>query len=161
MSESRPKKCSHCTEPTTLHVTKIVDGKVSKIGVCSSCPHKSALKSSVGFDLIDGGAASKPSPSASESSIACPHCGLTPADFKEYGRLGCSRCYDVFSEKLSPLFMKLHDHSEHLGKVPRGKRRVVSPEQIEALKRRLREHVSREEYELAASVRDQLKSLER
>ena len=159
MSETRPKKCSHCTQPATIHVTKVIGDQVLKLGVCAACPHAAKLKTGVAFDLIEGGEASVMQELPSESKVACPSCGLTPADFKEHGRLGCPQCYEVFSEKLSPLLLKLHGNSEHFGKAPHGRQRVISQEQIETLKRRLNEHVAREEYELAAVVRDQLKAL--
>lgn len=160
MSESRPKKCSHCTVPTTLHLTKVVNGKLFKMGVCGNCPQAKALKEGVGWDLMDSPAVKPVMSLKDESAIKCPDCGLTPADFKEYGRLGCPSCYEVFEEKLSPLLKTLHSGTTHLGKVPKGRQRVVSKEEIEALKRRMDEHVSREEYEMAAVVRDQLRSLE-
>ncbi|MDQ8201518.1 UvrB/UvrC motif-containing protein [Pelagicoccus sp. SDUM812003] len=160
MSESRPKKCGHCAAPTTLHLTKVVNGKVYKLGVCANCPEAAAIQSGVGWDLLDTPAVAPVSNPSQSGSRKCPDCGLTPADFKEYGRLGCPTCYEVFQEKLEPLLKTLHRGVTHLGKAPRGRRRSISPEEIEALKRRMDEHVSREEYELAAVVRDQLKSLE-
>ncbi len=160
MSENRPKKCTHCSETTSLHVSKVVDGKLHKLSLCAACPQAAKLKEGVGYDLIEEGGSVAALPQAAENGVACPCCGLTPADFKEHGRLGCSACYEVFEEKLAPLFMKLHESSVHLGKAPRARRREASPEKIDALKRRLQELVSREEYELAATVRDQLRSLE-
>lgn len=160
MSEARPKNCIHCKLPTTLHLTKVIDGEALKIGLCSNCPNAKQLKDGVGWDLLDG---PKPAIQTCLSSVGgarCPGCGLTPADFKEHGRLGCARCYEAFEAKLTPLLKNLQRGTCHVGKAPRGKRRSVSPEQIEALKKRLDEHVSREEYEMAAVVRDQLRSLE-
>lgn len=160
MSETRPKSCKHCTKPTTLHLTKVIGGKVHKIGLCSNCPEAKALKGGVGWDLLDTPGVSLKVKDFGGGGVKCSNCGLTPKDFKEYGRLGCSHCYDVFEVKLTPLIKNLHKGTAHVGKVPRGKRRAVTPEELEALKRRLDEHVSREEYELAAVVRDQIKSLE-
>lgn len=160
MSKSRPKNCSHCDKPTTLHLTKIVNGELYKLGLCASCPQAKALKSATGFDLLDSPASKMPEPLSTDGLAKCPSCGLTPEDFKEIGRLGCARCYDVFAEKLTPMITKLHRGPSHQGKVPKGKRRVITPEEIESLKRRLEEYVSREEFELAAVVRDQLRALE-
>lgn len=147
-------------QPTTLHLTKVIDGKLLKLGVCANCPEAVALKGSKGFDLIEDTSGVKQTLLPSDSRIKCPNCGLTPADFKEFGRLGCSNCFDVFAVKLEPLYKKLHNGDTHIGKAPRGHKRSVSVEEIEALKKRLREYVDREEYELAAVVRDQIKSLE-
>lgn len=160
MSESRPKNCSHCKLPTTLHLTKVINGEALKIALCSSCPSAQQLKNGVGWDLLDSPKPLIQTRLPSGSGARCPGCGLTPADFKEHGRLGCGRCYDAFEAKLTPLLKSLHRGSCHVGKAPRGKRRSVPPEQIEALRKRLDEHVSREEYEMAAVLRDQLRSLE-
>ncbi|MDQ8186193.1 UvrB/UvrC motif-containing protein [Pelagicoccus sp. SDUM812002] len=159
MSESRPKNCSHCNAPTSIHLTKVVDGEAVKLGVCSNCPKAKAYKQGAAWDLIDAENGGKVPRSPKESERACPGCGLTPADFKEHGRLGCSKCYETFEGKLEPVINKLHRGSSHIGKVPRGKKRDVTPEEIADLKRRLDEYVSREEYEMAATVRDQIKAL--
>ncbi len=159
MSESRPKNCSHCKSPTSIHVTKVVDGEAVKMGLCANCPNAIAYKQGVAWDLIDAENGGKQPKLPRENERACPGCGLTPADFKEHGRLGCSKCYETFEGKLSSVINKLHRGGSHLGKVPGGKKRVVSPQEIENLKRRLDEYVSREEYEMAAVVRDKLKAL--
>lgn len=159
MSETRPKNCSHCNSPTSIHLTKVVDGEAVKMGVCENCPKALAFKEGVAWDLIDAENGGQQPKMPKENERACPGCGLTPADFKEHGRLGCSRCYETFEGKLSSVINKLHRGDSHLGKVPGGKSRNVSPEEIANLKRRLDEYVSREEYEMAAVVRDQIKAL--
>lgn len=114
----------------------------------------------IGFDLIEKAVGAVEHSISTDSSISCPTCGLTPKDFKEHGRLGCPTCYEVYEEKLLPLYRKLHNGAEHLGKVPGTRKSEVSPEQLKALRARMDEHVIREEYELAAVVRDQIRSLE-
>ncbi len=159
MSEERPKKCKNCDKQITVHVTKVIAGKVLKVGLCASCPHAETL-SNPGFDLIEdpSGVALRSLPS--NAGPACPSCGLKPADFKDSGRLGCSRCYETFAEKLEPMLAKLHRGRSHTGKRPRRRERSVSAEELADLKRRLQELVSREEYELAATLRDEIKALE-
>lgn len=161
MSEPRPKNCKQCQDSATLHLSKVVDGKLVKLALCAKCPKAAQAKAGWGWDLIDAseGAPEPSRPRLNES--ACPGCGLTAADFKETGRLGCARCYETFEDKLEGVIRKLHRGSTHLGKAPRGRRKVVSREEIAALKRRLQEHVNREEFEMAAAVRDQLRSLEK
>lgn len=161
MSESRPKKCSHCSQPATLHLTKIVNGQMHKLALCAACPQAAQVKSAIAFDLIDLPSAPAVTVSRGDGPARCPSCGLTPSDFKELGRLGCGRCYEVFDEKLSPMLGRLHNGAAHRGKAPKGKRREISLEELAQLKRRLEEYVSREEYELAAVVRDQIRQLER
>ena len=160
MSDSRPSDCTHCSKPVHLHLSKVIDGEVTKIGVCKDCAHAKAYLESNGFDLIEGGKGVEKLKLPASSKVSCPSCGLTPADFKESGRLGCPSCYEVYAEKLEPLYRKLHKGASHLGKSPKGQKRQVTFEELDALRKRMEEHVSREEYELAAVVRDQIKSLE-
>ena len=160
MSESRPKKCSHCNSPTSIHITKVVDGEAVKMGLCANCPKALELKQGASWDLVDAENGGKQPRLPKENDRACPSCGLTPGDFKEQGRLGCAKCYETFEGKLSSVIKKLHRGESHVGKVPAGKRREVSAEEIAALKRRLDEYVSREDYEMAAVVRDQISALD-
>lgn len=160
MKNSKSDNCHHCSKPKTLHLTQVIDGKVIKKSVCPDCHSGKGLTEGIGFDLIEGTSPAAKYSISSDSTISCPDCGLTPKDFKERGRLGCSGCYNVYEEKLLPLYRKLHNGAEHLGKVPGTRKREVSPDQLKALRVRMDEHVSREEYELAAVVRDQIKSLE-
>lgn len=161
MSESRPKKCSHCQSPTSIHVTKVVDGEAVKMGLCSNCPKALEIKQGVSWDLVGSDCGGKQPRLPKGDETACTGCGLTPADFKEHGRLGCPKCYEVFGDKLASVIRKLHRGETHLGKVPRGRKRTVSPEEIAALKRRLEDYVNREEFEMAAQLRDQINALDR
>lgn len=129
------------------------------MGICADCPKAKACLQGVAWDLIDAENGGMQPKAPKENQRACPGCGLTPADFKEHGRLGCSKCYETFEGKLEAVINKLHRGGSHLGKVPGGKKRVVSAEELAKLKRRLEEYVSREEYEMAAEVRDQIKAL--
>lgn len=159
MSETRPKKCSNCKSPATIHLTKVVDGEAVKMHVCKQCPKAKELQEGVGCDIIGAEDGGKQPKGPKIDGRACDGCGLTPSDFKEHGRLGCPRCYDVFGPKLESVIRKLHKGESHVGKVPKGREREVSPEELAQLKRRLDEYVSREEYEMAAVVRDQIKEL--
>lgn len=160
MKESRPKKCSDCQVNVSIHITKVVDGAAVKLGVCANCPKAQELKAGVCWDLVDteNGGKQPKGPKANER--ACMGCGLTPGDFKESGRLGCPKCYETFEAKLTQVITKLHRGRTHRGKAPGGQKREVSVEEIAALKRRLEEYVSREEYEMAAAVRDQINALD-
>jgi len=160
MKESRPKKCPSCSAPATIHLTQVVNGVAVKLGLCSDCPMAAAVQSEVGWDLLakEDGAAT---PRLGEGSDrACPSCGLSPADFKDLGRLGCARCYDTYAHNLESVLGRLQRGRSHLGKIPASSARRPDPAKVAALRIRLREHVRREEYEHAASIRDQLRALE-
>jgi Uncharacterized protein with conserved CXXC pairs len=88
-------------------------------------------------------------------------CGFSQADFKKTGRLGCSECYGTFAEGLGSLLKAMHKGTEHVGKLPeRAQRTMALNQQMRALKRIWKKAVADENYESAASLRDQIKQLE-
>jgi protein arginine kinase activator len=92
---------------------------------------------------------------------SCPVCGLSFADVRSTGRLGCANCYTAFKRGLLPLLDKIHGQTEHRGKVPaQAHRRQERQRQVVELRRRLNEAIQKEAYEDAARLRDEIYSLE-
>jgi protein arginine kinase activator len=89
-----------------------------------------------------------------EPSTTCPHCGMTLAEFRQKGRLGCAHDYEVFADHLLPLLERIHNATEHVGRVPGGR---VAPED-DSLERALAEAIAAEDYERAAALRDALRA---
>lgn len=164
MSDKLPKECSDCPNSKTVHLTQIVGGEVKKLDICSSCKLASEASNPNSIDIVCEMAAptvsSESSGKSPKSSLACPSCGFTEDAFKEFGRLGCPSCYDVFSGGLEPVLRKAHRGTQHQGKVPEGSEYPIDPKEIEALKVCLKEHVAKEEYEKAAELRDRIWELE-
>jgi len=102
--------------------------------------------------------------SASEkesTDLTCEVCGLTFAEFREHGVLGCRHDYDVFEEPLGALLERAHQGGEHVGKVPRHVGRDQKRQNtILRLRAELRGAIAAEDYERAASLRDRIKELE-
>jgi Uncharacterized protein with conserved CXXC pairs len=99
--------------------------------------------------------------SNSKQEIFCKNCGLTFSDFTNSGLLGCGECYYHFQSGLEPLLKKIHGSNHHIGKVPKrtgGKFRVRK--EINDLKTELQQSISREDYERAAYLRDEIRRLE-
>jgi len=95
---------------------------------------------------------------------ACPGCGLTPADFRAKGRLGCPRCYETYRAELMPLLGRIHEAHRHSGRLPgRAAPEPVAPDQqlLGELRRKLEDAVRGERYEEAANLRDHLRRAER
>lgn len=93
--------------------------------------------------------------------LACSRCGTTLSDLKETGRMGCPECYEAFAEPLGGMFRELQYGDLHVGKVPnRCSDSVQMRRRLADLRNRLRELVEREDFEVAAEVRDEIKSLE-
>ena len=97
-------------------------------------------------------------PAQSPAEQVCPNCGYTLEKFQEKAVLGCPNDYEVFEKQLSPLIKKAHDGATcHCGKVP-ANTPTDSKKQLEItqLRRQLDEAVRKEDYELAAKLRDKL-----
>ena len=172
-------KCNICGAPATVHLTQIVDGKIHKVHLCEKCAAKSKVAElpilkfteMLAKTLAAGGK------TASEETVAdntgrepnkiCPVCGMTDIVFDKKRLFGCPHCYEIFSEEISSLLPKIQrgrDYRGDAGKSVPADRDVKNPgeKSLEAanLKLRLKEAVEKEDYALAAKLRDALHSLE-
>jgi len=136
---------------------------MQKVNLCGACSQEKGVEDPKSFalaDLLLGlGAAEEIEKGA--PSQKCPVCGFTQADFKKTGRLGCSVCYVTFAEGLGSLLKAMHKGTEHVGKLPqRASREIELGDRMKALTSDLEKAVKEENYETAASLRDQIKKLE-
>ena len=156
--------CDVCKcNDATVFLTQILEGKMQKVNLCDACSKEKGVQDPTGFalaDLLLGiGAAEEIEKGASTQK--CPVCGFSQADFKKTGRLGCSECYSTFAEGLGSLIKAMHKGTKHTGKVPaRLFRDIVRSGRLNELKRSLEEAVSKEDYESAATIRDEIRQLE-
>ena len=101
----------------------------------------------------------------SRPSEACSGCGMTPADFRSKGRLGCPRCYEVYRDELLPLLQRIHEAQAHRGRLPADLGTTAPPARddvaLAALRKQLEDAVRNERYEDAARLRDALRRAER
>lgn len=91
------------------------------------------------------------------TEMACPDCGLTAAQLRQTGRLGCEQCYNVFRESLLPLLRSFHQAEEHRGRSGPAPEEIPGAFELKELKEKIRRAVEAEDYELAARLRDQLR----
>ena len=156
--------CDVCKcNDATVFLTEIANGKMQKVNLCGACSQEKGVEDPKSFalaDLLLGlGAAEEIEKGA--PSQKCPVCGFTQADFKKTGRLGCSVCYVTFAEGLGSLLKAMHKGTEHVGKLPqRAHREIELGDRMKALTSDLEKAVKEENYETAASLRDQIKKLE-
>ena len=110
--------------------------------------------------------------------IMCPTCKTSYQDFVENSRFGCPDCYSIFDLLIGDKIKKLQGNGIHNGKKPKyqkilpaasvpgsGQEAMEAPalsrkEELQVLKARLQEAVLKEEYEMAARYRDQIRDLE-
>jgi len=95
---------------------------------------------------------------------ACPVCGLSWSNFKQSGLMGCAHDYELYESKLLPLLKRAQEGStQHAGKIPHSQKTEDTDRQVATLRlrRELQKAIDAENYEQAASLRDQLRNLER
>ncbi len=86
----------------------------------------------------------------------CPNCKSSSKKFMTTGRLGCEKCYLSFKDEINLKLLQMT--GENI--LTKFNKTVISNEsKVYILKRDLNEAVEREDYELAARIRDDLKIL--
>ena len=166
-------KCENCGKQATIHLTEIKGGKKLEKHLCESCaaqaegfnaqpakPHMPIDQLLTNFVTNQSQAASK-----TQESTTCPHCGITWAEFRQGGLLGCEHDYAAFDKEMTPLLQRAHEGAaHHVGKVPtrRGGSGVPARRAVDATKLRkdLARAVESEDYERAAQLRDQIRQAE-
>jgi protein arginine kinase activator len=158
------QKCQRCHSPATTHITEIIsEQKYEEVHLCEPCAHKYFQE--VKTSTSSSKALTKEAVADVEEGLfgqqACPHCGLKFVDFRNSGRLGCPHDYQAFREDLTPLLENIHGETRHNGKTPRRYPQTKKTEtELVQLRNRLKQAVTREDYEEAARLRDKIKQLE-
>jgi len=159
--------CDICGKnPATVHLTEIIDDQMNELHLCEECARAKSAQMDQQFGLSDllAGLAEfeKPDLEKEVSTLKCPNCNLTYADFKKIGRLGCGECYLAFKKYLGPLLKRIHGSSRHMGKTPVKILKALKPKvSLEELRLKLQKAIEAEEFEEAAKIRDQIKEFEK
>jgi protein arginine kinase activator len=168
MPYEKPKPyCEGCKKKPTIHLTEIIDGKMTEMHLCDECPKLQEIQSEKQFgiaDLLAGLADFGKSVKTEEKvSIKCKNCGLSYDEFRKFGRLGCGECYTAFRTYLSTLLKTIHGANHHLGKspvsTPAAQKQKISD--LQDLKQKLLKAIEDEDFEQAAILRDQIRSIEK
>lgn len=160
--------CEECGErEATYTVSVVMENETSTRHLCSECMSKmnagiaagniKSLLSSI-LTAITGSTQEKteePVP-----AVTCHRCGTTLAQFTRSGRLGCPACYEAFHEQLQPMLLQIHGRVQHAGRRPLP---TEQEQQIrsrrEQLTRLMAQAVAAEDFETAATLRDQLRAM--
>lgn len=160
--------CDNCgSSDAVVHLTQIVNNQMSTHRLCEKCAAEKGLESApepANFPLTDFLAQMGKDPIADTdpSGTQCSFCGLTFKDFRETGRLGCPHCYETYAPHLQRLLRRVHGGTQHVGKVylPPDPSASDLERRLEGLRRKLHRAVEAEDFERAAELRDQIRSLE-
>lgn len=160
--------CDICkTRPAKVHYTEIVNNQMTKMNLCLECAEEKGVDVHKGGnfglgDLVAGLIDTAVDADAERiAKVRCPTCGFQYSDFKRIGRLGCPDCYDAFDSQLVPVLRHVHGNTQHNGKKAiRQTERLVMRERVAALREELSLAIRAEDYERAASLRDEIRALE-
>ncbi|OHB57262.1 MAG: hypothetical protein A2173_02790 [Planctomycetes bacterium RBG_13_44_8b] len=174
-------QCEICKiKAATVHLTEIVDGQRIESHLCQACAQKEGItiKSQLSLNELLSSliAAHQQADERQTDAVekSCPVCGMTLEMFRKNALLGCPKDYEIFDKSLQAIIEKAHNGNlMHKGKTPPGVPQQVVSDNIEkdkaeteeenkiaSLKKQLDEAVRKEDYELAAKIRDQLKALQ-
>ncbi len=162
-------KCDNCNKPATVHLTEIRNGRKIEKHLCENCAaqqegvpmnkaHTPINELLTNFVLAHSGL-------QKEVGQPCEHCGITWAEFRQSGLLGCEMDYQLFEKDLTPLLQRAHEGAtHHVGKSPgyQGETGASMRRQVNLtrLRKELQRAVETEDYERAASLRDQIRQAE-
>jgi protein arginine kinase activator len=163
--------CEKCHKrEAVLKFTQIIGEEKKSLNLCKTCAEEQGLSNPLVdiskvfgkliIAILSEHLSSKTDQlvSSEEDKRVCSGCGLSWVDFKTTGRLGCPQCYDTYLEDMKNLLRRLHGSNRHIGKTLL-KTTGNKKESIRSLKKKLQKAIEKEEYELAAELRDLIRNL--
>lgn len=163
--------CNKCkSKEANTHVKSVVNGEYTEYMLCSDCAKEmgyanlwNEMQSDFGSML--GSFFGNALPARSQTT-RCQKCGSSYHEIASSGKVGCANCYEVFLTEMMPSIRRIHGNTTHCGKRPSV---VETPENIQSnnteniladLKAQLKDAVNKQNFELAATLRDKIKEME-
>lgn len=156
----RPIHCGDCQKPIKYCYTEIADGQMTRTDMCADCPFYEKHLNQVHDDADQTG-----------PGLCCGSCGTLMQDVKTGAPFGCAECYRVFEDLIIAELLAEGRISKKLSIRAKGMRPIHMGRAIQeaipfnpatrllALNEALHETITREDYEQAAVLRDQIKQL--
>lgn len=174
--------CQSCkNKQANTHIKTIVNGELTEMNLCSECAAKQGYGSNMFnlnhfFDIgsLMSGFMGDAAAAALAPEKRCPNCGITFAQISKGGRVGCTKCYDVFYDRLLPSIKRIHGNTVHTGKklrkpqlqsgenvntVNTAAEKVNKPSELDVLNKQMQAAVKNQEFEKAAQLRDKINEL--
>ena len=179
--------CQNCGKnEVTFKYTQVINGVKKEMNLCDKCAKELGLKdinfsmpisfSSFLGDFFNDYEESLLPNFMSTKALQCKTCGTTFDDFINTGEFGCSECYNLFEDRITPILKNLQGTNKHIG---RGYRKINSnlkhedskndiektvnekkESKLEKLQKDLQKAIKDERYEDAAKIRDEIKAEE-
>ena len=175
--------CQNCGKnEVTFKFTQVINGVKKELNLCDSCARELGLKdmnfsmpisfSSFLSDFFNDYSDNLLPSFMGTQAKECNSCGTTFDDFINTGEFGCSECYDIFEDRISPILKNLQGANRHIGRGYRetapstANKEKVSKSvdkkelKLEKLQKDLQKAIKEERYEDAAKIRDEIKTME-
>jgi protein arginine kinase activator len=159
--------CELChTNHATIHITEVLNNQKKELHLCDECAKQKGVTTKIQLSLADlvGGLVEPPKVTRQQRelmNLKCVNCGLTFQDLRQKVRLGCANCLEVFKDWLALFIEKIHGSTQHVGKVPKNADQNQKRDtELLKLKKELDEAVRKEDFELAARIRDKIRAMD-
>ncbi len=181
--------CQNCGKnEVTFRYTQVINGVKKEMNLCDKCARELGLKDMnfsmpISFSSFLGDFFNEYNDDLLPSfmttqALQCKNCGTMFDDFMNSGEFGCSECYNLFEDRITPILKNLQGANKHIG---RGYRKIDSKvnesndisssasktvredkkeSKLEKLQKDLQKAIKDERYEDAAKIRDEIKEIE-
>jgi protein arginine kinase activator len=162
MMSDRPVECSQCKRPIKVLYKEILGDTVNCTEMCTDCP---VLQAKLHGEAVN--------PDKKERQVCCSTCGTTLESVRMGQPVGCMECYAIFNDLLIeeliasdaiPIALQKKLASQqsqviHIGKSPDKPVDIILSSRLASLNEALNDALERENFEQAAWLRDQIKTL--
>lgn len=160
----RALECSECKKPIVVRYTEIIEDTLVETSMCADCPELARRLYGMRSSVHSAGQLT------AVAGLCCGNCGTSWESVKTGNPLGCPDCYDVFGDLLVGEMIAANRISPriaankksipiYIGRAPGEKHEINPSLRLLALNEALKETLSREDYEQAAWLRDQIRAL--
>ena len=160
--------CDNCGDNNAImHIRQVVGNEDVALNLCEKCARENGFEMGKNNPvniaaLLDRlrNIKKKGDREDPDLNVACPFCSTTLSEVKKSSNVGCSRCYDSFSDYISS-FLAPGSVTPVSARARRNPvREIISEEDYrKSLEMKLEKAVSEEDYEEAAVLRDKIRAL--
>lgn len=162
---NRPLECSQCQKAARVCYKEIIRSSITCTEMCADCP---ILENKLHGESLQLQASDK------QNTLCCSRCGTALDAIKMGDSVGCTDCYEIFSdtliieliqtETIPPSLIKSLSGKQptplHTGRAPNTPVDITLSKRLSSLNEALNEALKKENYEQAAWLRDQINALQ-
>lgn len=158
--------CDRCKmKEAKIYYTEITGGKKIEQHLCEDCAAElTSFQKEIPLESLLSGLLGIGSGSSRER--VCQVCGMSYQEFQKVGKFGCENCYKIFGRLHQGTLKRIQGATAHTGKIAaswqqesfKQQEKQEQPDPL-LLKKALEEAIAKEEYEEAARLRDEIRSI--